>query len=262
MLQLVINSSTLSQSLVKISGSLPIILSDNTPGLVASPLPAGSGLPPPPPPPPLWLLPGSSPPPPPPNPPSLCFPVSRLLGSGGSSPLPSPRLYWEGKMVWRIPSALVVFPLWDTPVPKVQATRLSERVFVDVICAIAPANDRGWTGGLLIWEGMSWARVAMSISSFWDLGMTMSGSGVSPPVSLPNLKLVSGVSSSSGVLSRGPQWLLSCVLSSSKMQSPYLMGAGLLITNLSFFMWVHPHCRRLKLKSTGIKTVGSSGLAI
>ena len=55
----------------------------------------------------------------------------------------------------------------------------------------------------------------------------MSGSGVSPPVSLPNLNEVSGFSSSSGVLSRGPQRLQSGVLSSSKMQSPHLTGAGL-----------------------------------
>ena len=69
-------------------------------------------------------------------------------------------------MVWRIPSALVVFPLVDTPVPRVQATRLLVRVVVDAICAIAPANDLGWMGGLLMWEGMSWASVAISISSF------------------------------------------------------------------------------------------------
>ena len=112
---------------------------------------------------------------------------------------------------------LVVFPLWDTPVPKVWATRLSVRVVVDAVCAIAPANDQGWMGGLLMCDGMSWASVAMSISSFWDLGMTMSGSGVSPPASLPNLNWGSGVSSSSGVPSRGPQQLLSWVLSSSKM---------------------------------------------
>ena len=53
-------------------------------------------------------------------------------------------------MVQRIPLALVVFPLWDAPVPKVWATRLSERVVVDAICAIVPAKDQGWTGGLLI----------------------------------------------------------------------------------------------------------------
>ena len=52
-------------------------------------------------------------------------------------------------MVQRIPLALVVFPLWDTPVPKVQATRLLVRVVVDAICAIAPANDRGWMGGFV-----------------------------------------------------------------------------------------------------------------
>ena len=90
----------------------------------------------------------------------------------------------------------------------------------------------------------------------------MSGSGVSPPASLPNLNLVSGVSSLSGVPSRGPQQLLSWVLSLSNMQSPYLAGAGLSSTNLSFLVWVHPHCRCLKLKSTGIKTVGLSGSAM
>ena len=165
-------------------------------------------------------------------------------------------------MVRRIPSALVVFPLEDTPVPRVQATMLSVRVVVDAICAIALANDQGWMGGLLMWEGMSWASVAISISSFWDLGMMMSGSGVSPPPSLLNLNWGSGVSSSSGVPSRGPQWLLSWVLSLSKIQSPYLVGAGLSSTNLSFLVWVHPHCRCLKLKSTRIKIVGSSGSAI
>ena len=69
-------------------------------------------------------------------------------------------------MVQRIPLVLVVFPLEDTLVPKVQATRLLVRVVVDVICAIAPANDRGWMGGLLICEGISWASVVISISSF------------------------------------------------------------------------------------------------
>ena len=88
-------------------------------------------------------------------------------------------------------------------------------------------------GGLLIWEGMSWASAAMS-TSFGDRGMTMSGSGVSPPASLPNLNWGSGVLSSSGVPSIGPQQLLSWVLSSSNMQSLYLTGAGLLTTNLSF----------------------------
>ena len=68
-------------------------------------------------------------------------------------------------MVQRIPSALVVFPLWDTPLPKVRATKLSVRVVVDAICAIAPANDQGWMGGLLIWDGMSWVIVAMAVSS-------------------------------------------------------------------------------------------------
>ena len=165
-------------------------------------------------------------------------------------------------MVQRIPSALVVFPRVDTPVPKVRATRLLVRVVVDAICAIAPASDRGWAGGLLIWEGMSWVIAAMVFSSSWDLGMTISGSGVSLPASLPNLNLGSGCSSSSGVPSMGPQQLLSWVLSLSKMRSPYLAGAGLSRTNRSFFLWVHPHCRCLKLKSTGIKIEGSSGSAI
>ena len=54
-------------------------------------------------------------------------------------------------MVQRIPLVLVVFPLWGTPVPKVQATRLSERVVVDVICAIChgsihDACPQGWPG--------------------------------------------------------------------------------------------------------------------
>ena len=59
MLQLVMNSSTLSLSPMKISGSLPIILSDSAPGSAASGPPAGLGLPPPPPPPLLrssWTL--------------------------------------------------------------------------------------------------------------------------------------------------------------------------------------------------------------
>ena len=156
----------------------------------------------------------------------------------------------------------MVFPLWDTPVPKVLATMLSVRVVVDVICAIAPASDRGWMGGLLMCDGISWVSMAMLASSLWDLGMTISGSGVSPPASLPNLNWGSGVSSSSGVPSIGPQQLLSWVLSSSNMQSPYLAGAGLSNTNLSFFGWVHPHCRFLKLKSTRIRTAGSSGSAM
>ena len=139
-------------------------------------------------------------------------------------------------MVRRIPSALVVFPRGDTPVPKVQATMLSVRVVVDAICAIAPASDRGWVGGLLMWDGMSWAIAAMVFSSSWDLGMTISGSGVSPPASLPNLNLGSGCSSSSRVPSIGPQRLLSWVLSSSNMRSLYRMGAGLLRTNWSFFL--------------------------
>ena len=69
-------------------------------------------------------------------------------------------------MVRRIPLALVVFPLWDTPVPRVQATILSVRVVVDAICAIAPASDQGWMGGLLMWEGIREVSVAMLISSF------------------------------------------------------------------------------------------------
>ena len=101
-----------------------------------------------------------------------------------------------------------------------------------------------------------------SSSSFWDFGMTMLGSGVSPPASLPNLNFGSGISSSSGLPSIGPQWLLSGVLSSSKMRSPYLAGAGRSSMNQSFFGWVHPHCRYLKLKSTAIRIVGSSGSAM
>ena len=132
------NSSTLSRSPVKTSGSFPIILSNNAPGSAAFAPPAGLG-PPPPPPPPLRL--GSSPPPPPPNPPSLCFPVSHWSGSGGSSLPPFPPPCLEGKKVWRIPLVLVVFPLWDTPVPRVRATMLSVSVVVDAICSIAPAND-------------------------------------------------------------------------------------------------------------------------
>ena len=72
-------------------------------------------------------------------------------------------------------------------------------------------------GGLLIWDGMSWAIAAMVFSSSCDLGMMISGSGVSPPASRPNLKTGSGCSSSSGVPSMGPQQLLSWVLSSSKI---------------------------------------------
>ena len=139
------------------------------------------------------------------------------------------------RRVLSIPSALLVFPRWDTPVPSVLATKLSVSVVVDAICAIAPANDRGWTGGLLMKEGMSWAIAAILFSSSWDCGMTMSGSGVSPPASLPNLNGGFGASSSSGVPSRGPHWLQSWVLSSSNMRSPYLTGAGLSTTNLSFF---------------------------
>ena len=102
-------------------------------------------------------------------------------------------------------------PPLDTPVPKVLATRLSEvRVVVVVICAIAPAKEQGWMGGLLIWAGMSWVRAASLDSSSWAFqlrGIAISGSGVSPPVSLPNLNVVSGFFSSSGVPSRGPQRL-------------------------------------------------------
>ena len=165
-------------------------------------------------------------------------------------------------MVRRIPSALVVFPLEDTPVPRVQATRLSVRVVVDAICSIAPASDQGWVGGLLIREGMSWAIAVIATSSSWDLGMTTSGSGVSPPPSLPNLNSGSGSSSSSGVPSIGPQRLLSGVLSSSKMRRLYLVGAGLSRTKRSFFLKVHPHCKYLKLKLMGIKIEGSSGSAV
>ena len=165
-------------------------------------------------------------------------------------------------MVRRIPSALVVFPWVDTPVPKVLATMLLVRVVVDAICAIAPASDQGWMGGLLMWDGISWAIAAMVFSSSCDLGMTISGLGVSPPASLPNLKVGFSASSSSGVPSIGPHWLLSWVLSSSKIQSPYLAGAGLSRTNQSFFWWVHPHCKCLKLKSIGIKIEGLSGQAI
>ena len=130
---------------------------------------------------------------------------------------------------------MAVFPLWDTPVPKVLATRLLVRVVVDAICAIAPASDRGWMGGLLMWEGMSWAIAAILFSSSWDRGMTMSGSGVSAPASLPNLNVGFGASSSSWVPSMGPHWLRSWVLSSSNMRSPYWAGAGLSTINLSFF---------------------------
>ena len=58
-----------------------------------------------------------------------------------------------------------MFPRWDTPVPKVLATRLSVRVVVDAICAIAPTSEQGWMGGLLMWEGMSWAIAAILFSS-------------------------------------------------------------------------------------------------
>ena len=94
-------------------------------------------------------------------------------------------------------------------------------------------NDRGWMGGLLMCEGISWAIAAILASSSWDLGMTMLGSGVSPPASLPNLNTGSGASSLSSVPSIGPQQLWSWVLSSSKIRSPYLAGAGLSSTNLS-----------------------------
>ena len=157
---------------------------------------------------------------------------------------------------------MVVFPLWDTPVPKVLATKLSVRVVVDAICAIAPANERGWMGGLLMWEGISWAIAAILFSSSWDRGMTMSGSGVSAPASLLNLNWGFGASSSSGVPSIGLHWLRSWVLSSSNMRRPYRTGAGLSTTNLSFFGCVHPHCRCLKLKSTAIRIEGSSESAM
>ena len=98
----------------------------------------------------------------------------------------------------------MVFPRADTPVPSVLATMLSVRVVVDVICAIAPANDLGWMGGLLMWEGMSWAIAAILFSSSWDRGITMSGSGVSPPALLLNLNWGFGTSSSSWVPSMGP----------------------------------------------------------
>ena len=252
------NSSTLSLSPVKISGSFPIILSDSGSGLSAPP--AGLGPPPPPPPPPP--LPGSSPPPPPPDPPSLHFPVSLRWGSGGSSPPPSPLPCWEGKRVLSIPSTLAVFPHWDTPVPNVLATKLSVRVVVDAICAIAPTSDRGWMGGLLMREGMSWAIAAILVSSSGNWGMTTSGSRVSPPASLPNLNWGFGALSLSGDLSRGPHWLRSWVLSSSNMRSPYRAGAGLSTTNLFSFGWVHPHCKCLKLKSTAIRIEGSSESAM
>ena len=151
-----------------------------------------------------------------------------------------------------------MFPLWDTPVPKVLATKLSVRVVVDAICAIAPANDRGWTGGLLIREGISWAIAAILFSSSWDRGMTTSGSGVSAPASLPNSNWGCSNSSSSGVPSIGPHWLRSWVLSSSNMRSLYRVGTGLSTTNLSSFGCVHPHCRYLKLKSTACRIEGSS----
>ena len=54
----------------------------------------------------------------------------------------------------------------DTLVPKVHPTILLVRVVVEAIWAIALANDLGWGFGLLIWEGMSWAIAARSISSF------------------------------------------------------------------------------------------------
>ena len=61
---------------------------------------------------------------------------------------------------------LEVDPLWDIPAPKVRATRLLVRVVVAAICAIAPANNLGCGFSLLMWAGMSWARRAMSVSSF------------------------------------------------------------------------------------------------
>ena len=82
---------------------------------------------------------------------------------------------------------------------------------------------------------MSWAIAAILFSSSWDRGMTTSGSGVSAPASLPNLNWGFGALSSSGAPSIGPHWLQSWVLSLSNMRSPYLVGAGLSTTNLSFF---------------------------
>ena len=184
------------------------------------------------------------------------FPVFHLLGSGGSSPPPSPQLCCEGNSDWRIPSTLEDISPQDTPVPRVLATRLSEvRVVVFAICAIAPANEWGWTDGLLIWEGMSWVRAVSLDSSSWVVSLReieMSGSGVSPPVSLPNLKLVSRISSSFGVPSKGPQQLLSGVLSLLKIRSLYLIGAGLSRMKWSSSLWVSPHCRALKLKLMGM----------
>ena len=81
----------------------------------------------------------------------------------------------------------------------------------------------------------------------------MSGSRVSPPVSLPNLKFVLRGSSLFGVPSMGPQWLLSGVLSLSKIWSPYQTGAALLRMKWLSFSWVSLHCRTLELKSTGIR---------
>ena len=66
----------------------------------------------------------------------------------------------------------------------------------------------------------------------------MSGSGVSPPVLLLNLKFALRGLSSSGVLSSGSQQLLSGVLSLSKIQSPYQTGAGLSWMKWLSFLWV------------------------
>ena len=118
-------------------------------------------------------------------------------------------------------------------------------------------------GSLLIWEGISWARAASLDSSSWVVqlrGIVMSGSGVSPPVSLPNLKFISRGSSSSEVPSSGPHLLLSGVLSLSKIWSPYQTGAGLSRMKWLSFLWVHPHCKVLKLKSTSMRFETSSGL--
>ena len=81
----------------------------------------------------------------------------------------------------------------------------------------------------------------------------MSGSGVSPPVLLLNLKFALRGLSSSGVLSSGSQQLLSGVLSLSKIQSPYQTGAGLSWMKWLSFLWVHPHCKVSKLMSIGMR---------
>ena len=90
----------------------------------------------------------------------------------------------------------------------------------------------------------------------------MSRSGVSPPVSLLNLKFVSRGSSLSRDPSSGPQQLLSGVLSLSKIQSLYQTGAGLSRTKWLSFLWVSPHCRTLKLKSIGMRMETLSGSVV